>query len=277
MTLPKYMGTGRSTGFVSTAPAAADSGWVTPVASGDTVHIYVADAGGGGSDSNNGLTDATPKLTVATAMALLRDGYPDWLHVKRDSVFTDQDLHVTRNGRGITEPVVVTTYGAGARPLFNCSGALRRIGGGGTPSTSNYVHVEGMSFVHYKRNPDDAAFDATATGGGSMLGTLKYWTIQDCSFRFYANNLIIQKTDGLYCSNVHINRCNFLDSWGRDGAGAGGQTFHSQGLYCEGVDALTITECFFDHNGWSESVPEKVQPKRFWLLRWATCRGSLVQ
>lgn len=229
-------------------PVQISGGWINPTASGDTQKVYLADAAGGGSDSNNGLSEGAPKLTVTAAFALLRDGYPDWLHIKRGSVFVDQQMHISKNGRSPDERLVVTTYGTGARPQFRGTDGLKRSGGGATPATRDYIHVEGLDFYNYKRDPADAAFDPLNTGSGSLVGTMKYWTIQDCRFRFYLVNCTVQKFGGSYCSNVRFHRCIFLDSWGREVA----PSSHSQGLYCEGVNGLEISECFFDHNGWNE-------------------------
>lgn len=56
------------------------SGWTVFVPSSDTRTIYVSSSTG--NDSNNGLSESTPKRTIAAGKSLLRNGYPDWLLLK---------------------------------------------------------------------------------------------------------------------------------------------------------------------------------------------------
>src|SRR5262249_37644605 len=95
------------------------AGWTEFSPSVDTRIVYVSSSTG--DDANNGLSHTKPKRTIAAGKALLRDGFPDWLLLKRgdawgESLDTDQEFGL--EGRSLTERMLVSAYGAGERPLL---------------------------------------------------------------------------------------------------------------------------------------------------------------
>ncbi len=103
--------------------------WVNvPLVSGRKA-IYVADAAGGGSDGQDGLSDTTPKLTVSAAYNLLSAG--DHIYFKRGSKWTNQafggtgdglptnlcDNSSSKSGSSLDCPTFVGTYGDSTDPL----------------------------------------------------------------------------------------------------------------------------------------------------------------
>ncbi len=79
----------------------------------DTRQVFVSSSG---NDSNNGLSAQSPKRTIAAAVGLLRNGYPDQLLFKRGETFNDSFGNFHKSGRSATEKMVIGTYGQGARP-----------------------------------------------------------------------------------------------------------------------------------------------------------------
>lgn len=69
-----------------------------------------------GNDANDGLSAATPKKTIAAAVALLREGFPDWLLLRRGDEWNEGLGGLVMGGRSEVEPVVVTGYGPGNIP-----------------------------------------------------------------------------------------------------------------------------------------------------------------
>lgn len=65
-----------------------------------------------GNDANDGLTALTPKKTLAAAISLLRDGYPDWLLLRGGDVWEEGLGDYTFRGRSDDEPMVIASYGA---------------------------------------------------------------------------------------------------------------------------------------------------------------------
>ena len=60
-------------------------GWTVLAPSPDSITVYVSSSEG--DDSNDGLTPATAKRSIDAASVLIRDGYPDWLLLKRGDTF----------------------------------------------------------------------------------------------------------------------------------------------------------------------------------------------
>ncbi|MCI0708091.1 MAG: hypothetical protein L0Y80_11475 [Ignavibacteriae bacterium] len=65
-------------------PTLADC-WTPMEPSSTSLIVYVSTSG---NDANDGLTEQTPKQTIAAGFALLRDGFPDWLLLRRGDTFT---------------------------------------------------------------------------------------------------------------------------------------------------------------------------------------------
>jgi len=98
-----------SVGLVTRASAAQ-----TPELRPDSRMVYVSSSLG--SDTNDGLTPATPKKTLVAAVALLRDGHPDWLLLRRGDEWTEGLGGFDLGGRSAGEPMVITTFGLGSEP-----------------------------------------------------------------------------------------------------------------------------------------------------------------
>ncbi|MEM8756753.1 MAG: hypothetical protein AAGF47_03115, partial [Planctomycetota bacterium] len=88
-------------------------GWTQFTASPDTVKIHVS---ADGDDNNNGRTPETAVRTIERGKALLRDGRPDWLLIRRGDTFNEGIGAWKKSGRSESEPMVVKTYGEGPRP-----------------------------------------------------------------------------------------------------------------------------------------------------------------
>jgi hypothetical protein len=87
-----------------------------PLPMGDK-RVYVSSSGG--SDTNDGLTEATAVQTLAHGYSLLFDGSGDQLLLKRGDSFTDNLWPAWRiTGRSAAQPLVISTYGTGGRPVI---------------------------------------------------------------------------------------------------------------------------------------------------------------
>src|SRR6516164_3717349 len=118
------------------------NGWTIFTPSSDTRIIYVSDSTG--NDSTGVIGDSThPYKTLAQGMSLLRNGYPDWLLLKKGDTWTNQALsNINVSGRSATEPMLFSSYGTGAQPLIQVSAALTNEGVGPTYGYSaDYIAV----------------------------------------------------------------------------------------------------------------------------------------
>src|SRR5262249_30231035 len=139
-----------------TAPYLDGNGWTVFTASSDTRKIYVSSSMG--NDFNSGLSPSTPVKTIAKGLSLLRDGYPDWLLLKKgDSWIEGNQLRVS--GRSASEPMVISSYDpnnptvpdpgtGGARPLIKVNYTMSTgfFSMGNFPSGGNNIAFVGLEF-----------------------------------------------------------------------------------------------------------------------------------
>jgi hypothetical protein len=230
--------------------APSKDGFTQMNASADTRKIYVSSSG---SDQNDGFSEAKPLKTPAAGLQKLRDGHPDWLLFKRGDSF-EGGLDTWRlSGRSASEPMVVSGYGDGARPLFRTGKgeAIDAVQSGGAGERHDHVWFIGLAFYANARDPADPAFDKnldSAEGIHWRTGT-KDLLIEDCVLRFFGLAVTFQDSDNLGMSGIRLRRNQFLDSYNLESGG------HSQGIYMAGTHGVLIEENLFDHNGWNDQVP----------------------
>ncbi|NLC31302.1 MAG: hypothetical protein GX765_04605 [Candidatus Moranbacteria bacterium] len=232
-----------------------ENGWTIFNPSADTRIMYVSASGNDsigqiysstspevGSDPFRPGENIQPFATYAAAFANAREGYPDWILMKRGDVFYESVGYSRRNGRSLTEPFLIGAYGdSGRSPIFKTgtSGAINGI------KYQRYLAVSGIDFYAHTRDPKGAEYVGIDGGSGiALLGgetTLSEGIlIEGCKFRSY----IVNHIQGYGNSNgVTIRRNIFLDSYS-EGQG------HSQGLYSYNMDNFLLEENIFDHNGW---------------------------
>ena len=205
-----------------------------------TRKIYVA-APPTGNDSNPG-TMASPKATIAVGVALLRSGYPDWLLLRKGDTWTEQPLEFSnKSGKSASEPMLFGAYGTGARPIIQVSGGAHPFFATGT---CNYISVVSLDFYAYKRDPNNAAFDAGATGQGSntegfyVSCTGNTWLLEDVKCQFYRTSLCIVGN----VTPIRVRRCVVLDSYS-------GSAAHSAGVFFSFTRQPILEECIIDNNG----------------------------
>ncbi len=223
------------------------NGWTVVTPSADTHTIYVSATG---NDSADGLSAATPVKSFTKAASLVRSGFPDWVLLHRGDVFNDSFSNWSKSGRSADEPMLISTYGTGARPLIKTGTASS---GFATISNSsanvNFVDVIGLQFYANLRDPSvPGSYNQNAAGGttgfqfyangGNLL-------IEDCQISFFRNNLDIEGVNGSAVQNVVLRRNVITDSWSF--------TSHSQGIYSYNVNNISLFQNVFDHNGWQAS------------------------
>jgi hypothetical protein len=218
-------------------PPPAIGDWTALAPSVDTRMVYVSSSTG--NNANNGLSTATPKATLSAAISLMRNGMPDWLNLKAGDTWTDEDLgNWTISGRSDTEPMVITSYGAGARPFIRSGSGDAMEMFGGTPIA--HVFIVGLHFQ---------AHTYTGTGGCAafkLLANNDDILVEDCYIEGYSDNLVVQGSNPGDITNFRLRRSIIVDSYSTAN--------HSQGIYAENISGLLIEQCLFDHNGWNSGV-----------------------
>ena len=247
----------------SSPPTRGENGFTSfPVAADARVlHVSSSD----GDDRNNGLTPERPFATVERAKEFLRDGHPDRLLLKAGDVFEGPFGFWGWSGRSAEEPMVVSTYGEGDRPLFRCgdeTGLLSHTGRG-----VSHVMFQGFELLPERRVPGTPDFDPEEANrygygilwrqsGGDVL-------FEDLKVTYFAVNVNItanspgdnpegearleaERQNRHVLDGVTVRRCIISNSYAVTG--------HSQGLFSGGTRNFSILESVFDHNGWNDAV-----------------------
>jgi hypothetical protein len=271
-------GTGTSTGGAGGVGGGFDpeAGWTDFVASADTQKIYVSSSTG--DDAKDGLTPDTAVKTIAVGVKLLRDGFPDWLLLRRGDTWKDQWLdRWKKSGKSPTEPMVVSYFGdmAAPRPRLNTGvkGALTAYDSPNTTVPVNYLAISGIHFYADKRDPASPTYDAAATGneGVRWLTKTDGFLIEDVVLEFYTGNITVQGSANKPQTNVTIRRSIITDAYNID-------PLHSEGIYAELVDGLLIEQNVFDHNGWNADVPKGLKTTfNHNMYIQADCKNVVVQ
>lgn len=228
------------------------TGWTTIAPSVDSRIIYVSSTG---SDSNNGLSSATPKLTLSAAQGLMRNGYPDHLLLKKGDSWTGQSLSCENlRGRSASEPALISVYGTGARPKLNLNSPFIAVHGGcGSGNQGEFLAVIGLDLYAYRRDPASPDFDGAAVrsniGGINTLSPFTYLLVEDTKFNFFGTCMNAQAGSNPSNSSGLIFRRNVcLNSYSDDRDG------HSQGIFVERVAGALIEDNVFDKCGWNAEV-----------------------
>lgn len=213
---------------------------VTPAS--DTRIVYVSSSTG--NDANNGLSASTPVQTLSRGQSLIRDGYADWLLLKRGDTFGAFGWWQKR-GRSPSEPVVIGAYGTGPRPQINTGTGFGLVTYAFGVNGRNYDNlvIQSLSFFPHTYNHTNGNGELA---GIRLLGQASNVLIEDCRIAGYKDNVVLDPADrGL--RDVTIRRCQIVDAH----AGAGVGNGHSQGIYVgANVQRLTLAENVIDHNGW---------------------------
>lgn len=232
---------GLGTLSVAQVPAYAQSDdtndfWTRFVPSTDTRLIFVSNSEG--SDNNSGTSPEQPVKSLDRAYELLRDGYPDWMLLKRGDTWYESLPRWSKSGRDVDEKLVVGAYGESSdRPQIRPDGGNNGINGFGD-DTVNHV-----AFVGFHLEPNSRTSDQGGKGI-SWLKDAEDILFEDLYIDGFKDNMTLQAHgEGVSLREFRVNGCVVVDAWSNGS--------HSQGLFASGVDGLVIENSVFDHNGWN--------------------------
>lgn len=233
-------GGGNGGGGGAPAGTVGPDGWTVFAASSDTRTIYVSSSTG--NDSNSGLTEGSPKRTIAAAYSLMRDGYPDWMLLKSGDTWYERFPTWSKSGRSTSEMMRVAAYGSGERPRLMTGTDM---GLDANSSGSQRGHVA-FTDIHFKAHTYDGSNGSPY--GLSLLGNWKDVLVENCKFEAYFVNAALQGFNGDLIRDIRVRRNVLVDAYkvGTEG--------HAQGLIIGHCDGGLVEENVLDHNGWSETV-----------------------
>ncbi|BAM04865.1 hypothetical protein [Phycisphaera mikurensis] len=245
----------------------SDAGFTSFPVARDARLVYVSSSAG--SDRNDGLSPQRPLARIESGKSLLRDGFPDRLLIRAGDVFDGPFGFWDKSGRSESQPMIVSTYGEGDRPVFLCgleTGLLSHTGNG-----VSHVVFQGFELLAQTRVPGSRDFRREDTSefrygviwrqtGGNIL-------FEDLKISHFSVNMELKafddvdrgkqaelqrQRDGEHgLADLTINRCILTDAYS-----AGG---HAQGLFTSGLTGLVVRDSVFDHNGWNAQVPGAVR------------------
>ena len=215
--------------------------WTDITPSADSRVIYCSNSGG--LDTNDGLTELTPKKTLSAASSLYRHGFPDHCLLKSGDEWPLEQI-IVKGGRSDDERAVLSSYGAGDRPAID---DIRwTLGGGAQPrSFFNYIGIE---FKSYKMIPGGPYYDPLKESDSkSVNDNSQNVLFEDCKWNYCQLNY----SDGV--ANMAIRRCIFHGAYYNQSSYSSSKrpsSFHSGGF----TGYLTIEDSIMDHGGWNSEI-----------------------
>lgn len=237
---PNIQATQPASGYTTFSPDATN-----------TQIIYVSSSEG--DNANDGLSEANPKQTLAAGLSALRDGFPDWLCLKCGDVWDGNSLSLPSglNGQDAANPIVITSYGTGARPMIRPASNSNGINSIGA-TVSQYFAFVGLHVRSHYRDPDDPAFNnAMQTGGGGFRwyrggGDVH---VEDCVFEWFSENLNIDNVDEVAPLENFVVRKNII----RRAYSGSNDADHAQGIFFSTAHGMVFEDNIVDHNGHDET------------------------
>jgi len=231
-----------------------ESGWSIITPSDDSRLIYVSSSTGDDETAefyaprDIDLVEAPgaikPYKTIEAAIENAREGYPDWVLLRRGDEWKVYEPIYARSGRSPSERFVVTSYGErNQRPAIKSDASETiRIWSG-----RSYVAIVGLELDAYRRDPSSPDFPGWGAADESIglrvfspedstMGTI---IIENNDIKFFSKGISINgqgdKLDIVIRRNIVRNSYSERD--------------HSQGIYASHASIL-LEENVFDHNGW---------------------------
>jgi hypothetical protein len=235
---------------VGTRPA---NGYTAFTVSSDTRIIYLSTSG---VDTNDGLSQLTPKRSIVSASQLLRSGFPDWFLFKKGDAFditgNDNFGIWTRSGRSISEPMLLGAYGSGTtRPLLRIHKATGQSGEAiGLYHDVAHVGADHVSIVGLEWWADQHSQQQGQPVAIMWFGASQNLLIEDCRVREFSVGIIVQGTfeSGPHHANFKLRRNVIHDCWNSDPS-------TSHGVYSDFIDGWLVEGNVFDRNGYGFSGP----------------------
>ena len=211
--------------------------------------VYVSSSTGvdsGSFDATHG-SITNPFASINYARNSLRDGYADWLLLKKGDTFSganNRDLVWTLDGRSTTQKMVVGSYGTGARPKIDTGTEMFC----GLGATHDITHLAFVGLEIYPGSRTSSA-DGDPAGFGWTGGTIDIlW--EDMYVHGYHMGLNLQgypedSPTVWWHSNLVMRGCVIKENFGTTPGAS-----NPSGLFVGRVDGLLIDFCTFDHNGY---------------------------
>lgn len=231
-----------------------ESGWSVILPSEDSRLIYVSSSSGNDTTglvvSPSSVLDINdpsaikPFKTIEAALRQVRNGYPDWILLRRGDKWSVSEIISVKGGRSVYERAVITSYGSSSqRPmlLIESKNGLR------IWSDINFVAIVGLALYAEQRDPVSSQF----LGWGNVdnrAGIYSYQApgevkkailLEDNDINYFSGGITLTGEGSI--EDVVIRRNIVRNSYS--------ELSHSQGFFASNASVL-LEENIFDHNGW---------------------------
>jgi hypothetical protein len=202
-----------------------------------------------GDDRNDGLSPQRPIRTIRRGYDLLRDDAGDWLLFRRGDTFHGGFVYWDLSGHSEEHPLVVGAYGEGPRPVIKTTG--RGFINCWHRHLTQHVAFVGLHLYASRRDPDSPDYVGVGTDESGFRWLLNSENIlfEDLRVDWFAANFNLGSfnQDQEYAvRDTTIRRCVILNAWpGR----VNGHVGHSQGVFLDRLNGVTLEGNFLDHNG----------------------------
>lgn len=244
-----------------------ENGWTTFDLSSDSRVIYVSSSDG--NDANDGLTPETAKATPEVGFAMVRDGFPDFLLLKRgdtwrDTTLTRRDLDnggvgtvAFKSGRSAEEKLVIASYGDSTeRPRLEIETHFVNDHG------REYHHfaISGLAFISYKKEPNTPMFDGHSGGAVRLVGNARSSDVLLEDNYLQYGEYVVQAVDDIEIRrnviyrSYHMGTCAFREDGTRHPFGNPG--YRPSGMFMgSSTNGALLEENIWDENGWNPDLP----------------------
>ena len=252
-------------------PLPLSNGWSVLTPSADTQLLYVSTSGndgtatpytyGTGTDPVVGSDPTQPTgtplayQTIAAAKAALRDGFPDWVLLKKGDTWRERIGTPEAQGRGNLERQVWTAYGTGPRPILENDGSGNTVSYSYTATYHDWYAFVGLDFYFYPRDPTHPEFN-TALGGSENSqanyrvgvqwnGATRGMLVEDCLIRYFSGALQLQAWPP-EPDQIQARRNVLMHCYGNSDVGR-----HSSAIFTDNARIL-LEENLVAYGGWSQ-------------------------
>ncbi len=195
--------------------------------------IYVSSSQG--NDNNDGLSQLTPVKTLAKGQSLIRSNHSDWMVLRRGDVWDESFGTWTRSGTSADNPVVISSYGTGPRPLVNVRNgqsalALRNAG------VNNFAMI-GIHIRSYQEK------NKKQEKGISLPGNYQNIYLDDMFIEGFTGNVVTETCETCVRKNLVITHSIIANAYNPEG--------NASGIFITSTDGIKVEDSIFYHNGWN--------------------------
>jgi hypothetical protein len=241
-----------------------------------TCIVYVSQSGGGAGSCTpqsppvtNTPSSAILCQTIAAGYAALRNNTSDQMLLAKGDTWSDTNQGWAKSGISSSQPMLLGSYGSGARPIIQSSPASDAVFNFINTTAGDNLAIIDIEFYSYKRDPSNPSFVSPPISEVTALNMLynakqmRWVLIEGCKFSWFTGSIGAQ--DQLAGTGTFLMRRNILIN-NYENVATGKE---SQGIYLGGMASILLEENTFSHNGWNatwNTTPGSTEFNHNWYI-----------